>query len=220
MGFAACPCRSLSTCRRPPVPSHAACQHSAWSRRQFFRAFAERRRSTMCPSCDIVPWEIGRSTRTLEQLSSCCARFVVSSCSFGHIGHSMGGMIAAEMACVARHDLAKLVLASPAGLWIAPTSRTWRRSRSSTSAARASRHGGQDPVPAPEPSALGLSDRAGPLRCRRYVESRDRRDARRHRRQAPRLEGRRGLQCPGRYPPSAVFGHFAWASSQSRDCST
>ena len=33
-------------------------------------------------------------------------------------GHSMGGMIAAEMACVAPHDLAKLVLVSPAGLWM------------------------------------------------------------------------------------------------------
>jgi pimeloyl-ACP methyl ester carboxylesterase len=34
------------------------------------------------------------------------------------IGHSMGGMIAAEMACLAPHDLAKLVLVAPAGLWI------------------------------------------------------------------------------------------------------
>src|SRR5262245_60508926 len=34
------------------------------------------------------------------------------------IGHSMGGMIAAEMACVAPNDLAKLVLVAPAGLWI------------------------------------------------------------------------------------------------------
>jgi pimeloyl-ACP methyl ester carboxylesterase len=34
------------------------------------------------------------------------------------VGHSMGGMIAAEMACVAPHDVAKLVLVSPAGLWI------------------------------------------------------------------------------------------------------
>ena len=34
------------------------------------------------------------------------------------VGHSMGGMIAAEMACVAPHDLAKLVLVSPAGLWM------------------------------------------------------------------------------------------------------
>jgi pimeloyl-ACP methyl ester carboxylesterase len=34
------------------------------------------------------------------------------------LGHSMGGMIAAEMACVAPHDLAKLVLVSPAGLWM------------------------------------------------------------------------------------------------------
>jgi len=34
------------------------------------------------------------------------------------VGHSMGGMIAAEMACVAPHDLARLVLLSPAGLWM------------------------------------------------------------------------------------------------------
>ncbi len=34
------------------------------------------------------------------------------------VGHSMGGMIAAEMACVAPHDLGKLVLVAPAGLWI------------------------------------------------------------------------------------------------------
>ncbi len=34
------------------------------------------------------------------------------------VGHSMGGMIAAEMACVAPHDLAKLVLVAPAGLWL------------------------------------------------------------------------------------------------------
>ena len=34
------------------------------------------------------------------------------------IGHSMGGMIAAEMACIAPHDLAKLVLVCPAGLWL------------------------------------------------------------------------------------------------------
>jgi len=34
------------------------------------------------------------------------------------VGHSMGGMIAAEMACVAPHDLARLVLVSPAGLWL------------------------------------------------------------------------------------------------------
>ena len=33
-------------------------------------------------------------------------------------GHSMGGMIAAEMACVAPRDLGKLVLISPAGLWM------------------------------------------------------------------------------------------------------
>ena len=34
------------------------------------------------------------------------------------VGHSMGGMIAAEMACLAPKDLDKLVLASAAGLWI------------------------------------------------------------------------------------------------------
>jgi pimeloyl-ACP methyl ester carboxylesterase len=34
------------------------------------------------------------------------------------IGHSMGGMIAAEMACIAPNDVGKLVLVSPAGLWI------------------------------------------------------------------------------------------------------
>jgi pimeloyl-ACP methyl ester carboxylesterase len=34
------------------------------------------------------------------------------------VGHSMGGMIAAEMACVAPNDLARLVLADSAGLWI------------------------------------------------------------------------------------------------------
>ena len=34
------------------------------------------------------------------------------------VGHSMGGMIAAEMACVAPRDVGKLVLAAPAGLWI------------------------------------------------------------------------------------------------------
>jgi pimeloyl-ACP methyl ester carboxylesterase len=34
------------------------------------------------------------------------------------VGHSMGGMIAAEMACAAPGDLAKLVLASAAGLWM------------------------------------------------------------------------------------------------------
>jgi pimeloyl-ACP methyl ester carboxylesterase len=34
------------------------------------------------------------------------------------VGHSMGGMIAAEMACIAPNDLAKLVLVAPAGLWI------------------------------------------------------------------------------------------------------
>ncbi|MGH7806189.1 MAG: alpha/beta fold hydrolase, partial [Candidatus Binatia bacterium] len=34
------------------------------------------------------------------------------------VGHSMGGMIAAEMACIAPNDLAKLVLIGPAGLWL------------------------------------------------------------------------------------------------------
>ncbi len=34
------------------------------------------------------------------------------------VGHSMGGMIAAEMACLAPRDLAKLVLVAPAGLWM------------------------------------------------------------------------------------------------------
>src|SRR5207245_6553052 len=35
-----------------------------------------------------------------------------------HFGPSSGGMIAAEMACVAPHDLGKLVLARSAGLWM------------------------------------------------------------------------------------------------------
>jgi pimeloyl-ACP methyl ester carboxylesterase len=34
------------------------------------------------------------------------------------VGHSMGGMIAAEMACLAPRDTGKLVLAAPAGLWL------------------------------------------------------------------------------------------------------
>jgi pimeloyl-ACP methyl ester carboxylesterase len=34
------------------------------------------------------------------------------------MGHSMGGMIAAEMACLAPNDLAKLVLVASAGLWL------------------------------------------------------------------------------------------------------
>jgi pimeloyl-ACP methyl ester carboxylesterase len=34
------------------------------------------------------------------------------------IGHSMGGMIAAEMACLAPHDLSRLVLVGAAGLWL------------------------------------------------------------------------------------------------------
>ena len=34
------------------------------------------------------------------------------------VGHSMGGMIAAEMACIAPNDLSKLVLVNSAGLWI------------------------------------------------------------------------------------------------------
>lgn len=33
-------------------------------------------------------------------------------------GHSMGGMIAAEMACIANRALAKLALIAPAGLWL------------------------------------------------------------------------------------------------------
>jgi pimeloyl-ACP methyl ester carboxylesterase len=34
------------------------------------------------------------------------------------VGHSMGAMIGAEMACLAPRDLDKLVLVSPAGLWL------------------------------------------------------------------------------------------------------
>jgi pimeloyl-ACP methyl ester carboxylesterase len=34
------------------------------------------------------------------------------------LGHSMGGMIAAEMACLAPRDAGKLVLVAPAGLWL------------------------------------------------------------------------------------------------------
>src|SRR4030095_2002046 len=34
------------------------------------------------------------------------------------VGRTMGGMIAAEMACLAPHELGKLVLVSPAGLWM------------------------------------------------------------------------------------------------------
>jgi pimeloyl-ACP methyl ester carboxylesterase len=34
------------------------------------------------------------------------------------LGHSMGGMIAAEMACLAPREVGKLVLAAPAGLWL------------------------------------------------------------------------------------------------------
>lgn len=34
------------------------------------------------------------------------------------VGHSMGGMIAAEMACIAPNDLSKLVLVASAGLWL------------------------------------------------------------------------------------------------------
>ncbi len=34
------------------------------------------------------------------------------------MGHSFGAMIAAEMACIARHDLSQLVLAAPFGLWL------------------------------------------------------------------------------------------------------
>jgi pimeloyl-ACP methyl ester carboxylesterase len=35
------------------------------------------------------------------------------------VGHSMGGMIAAEMACLAPREVGKLVLVAPAGLWLA-----------------------------------------------------------------------------------------------------
>src|SRR5919108_994418 len=34
------------------------------------------------------------------------------------LGHSMGGMIAAEMACLAPREVGKLVLVAPAGLWL------------------------------------------------------------------------------------------------------
>jgi len=34
------------------------------------------------------------------------------------VGHSMGAMIAAEMACLARRDLDRLVLVTPFGLWL------------------------------------------------------------------------------------------------------
>lgn len=34
------------------------------------------------------------------------------------VGHSMGAMVAAEMACVARTDLDRLVLVAPFGLWL------------------------------------------------------------------------------------------------------
>src|SRR5450432_371597 len=34
------------------------------------------------------------------------------------VGHSMGGMIAAEMAAVAPHDVTRLALIAPAGLWL------------------------------------------------------------------------------------------------------
>ena len=34
------------------------------------------------------------------------------------VGHSFGAMIAAEMACIARHDLAKLALVAPFGVWV------------------------------------------------------------------------------------------------------
>jgi pimeloyl-ACP methyl ester carboxylesterase len=34
------------------------------------------------------------------------------------VGHSMGGMIAAEMAAVAPHDVTRLALIAPAGLWM------------------------------------------------------------------------------------------------------
>jgi pimeloyl-ACP methyl ester carboxylesterase len=34
------------------------------------------------------------------------------------VGHSFGAMVAAEMACVARHDLDRLALVAPFGLWL------------------------------------------------------------------------------------------------------
>lgn len=34
------------------------------------------------------------------------------------VGHSMGGMIAAEMAAIAPHDITRLALIAPAGLWL------------------------------------------------------------------------------------------------------
>src|SRR6266851_7300344 len=34
------------------------------------------------------------------------------------VGHSMGGMIAAEMAAIAPHDVSRLALICPAGLWL------------------------------------------------------------------------------------------------------
>ena len=37
------------------------------------------------------------------------------------VGHSMGGMIAAEMACIANQAVNKLVLIAPAGVWIDAT---------------------------------------------------------------------------------------------------
>src|SRR5262249_28595105 len=37
------------------------------------------------------------------------------------VGHSMGGMIAAEMACVANQAVGKLALIAPAGVWIDAT---------------------------------------------------------------------------------------------------
>src|SRR6202158_1732407 len=37
------------------------------------------------------------------------------------VGHSMGGMIAAEMAAIAPHDLDRLALVAAAGLWIEGT---------------------------------------------------------------------------------------------------
>ena len=33
------------------------------------------------------------------------------------VGHSMGGMIAAEMAAIAPNDVSRLALIAPAGLW-------------------------------------------------------------------------------------------------------
>lgn len=48
---------------------------------------------------------------------------LVDACAAGAdrpqlVGHSFGAMVAAEMACVARNDLARLALVAPFGLWL------------------------------------------------------------------------------------------------------